>query len=103
VKAGRKRTGNDIKIPSLEFLFLRPSIHSLFKLKKKFILFIVRYLGATSLPPKYQIMQITTHPAPSNTKIRILSATSFRAHILLFAFAFFLKNKKYSAYFSSAE
>jgi len=34
-------------------------------------------------------MQITTNPATSNTKIRILSAKSFRTHILLFAFAFF--------------
>lgn len=41
------------------------------------------------MPPKHRIMQITMHPAPSNTKIRILSAASFRAHILLFAFAFF--------------
>jgi hypothetical protein len=46
-------------------------------------------------------MQITTHPAPSNTKIRILSATSFRVHILLFAFAFFLKQKNIQRIFQA--
>jgi hypothetical protein len=46
-------------------------------------------------------MQITTHPALSNTKIRILSATSFRAHILLFAFCIFLKQKKIQRIFQA--
>jgi hypothetical protein len=41
-------------------------------------------------------MQITTHPAPSNTKIRILSTTPFRTRILLFAFAL---KKMFSVFF----